>query len=313
MRHPIGDRPFAAACALVLALIVFPIFISNAQNQRSAFTPTAFTVDDLLDVKNFSVADLSDDGRWIAATAGSLRDRIGIDNYRFGDPTYIAPALTEVWIIDTQTAKAQALFPDKRQVRALKWSPDGTRLALLALKQNIFEPMIWERVTGKWQTVTPPRSKFVADNSELSWTPAGDQLLTMLRSEDWLKEAQANFEAETKAPIVVHSSKEPFLAWEDLRRRATIRSLSAYDLKTGQTREIVAQTKISSYDLSEDGSFITYNEDITKKTDYDVIFGSENQVQFKPVVSKQLHLAAIIAVIKKIRKYEQDSGPRDRF
>ncbi|MGH9766288.1 MAG: prolyl oligopeptidase family serine peptidase [Blastocatellia bacterium] len=277
MRHPIGHRLYAAAFALVLALIIFPLSTSNAQNQ-----PSAFTVDDLLDVKNVGVADLTDDGRWIAATAGSLRDRIGVDNYRFGDPTYIAPALAEVWIIDTRTAKTQKLFPDKRQVRALKWSPDGTRLALLALKQDVFEPMIWERATGKWQTVAPPRSKFAAENSELSWTPAGDQLLITLRSEDWLKEARAKFEAETKAPIVVHSNKEPFLAWEDLRRRAAIRSLVAYDLKTGQTLEIVAQTKISSSGLSEDGSFITYNEDITKKTDYDVIFGSENQVQLKP-------------------------------
>ena len=277
MRHPIGRRLFAFAFALTLALIVFPISVSNAQNQ-----PSAFTVDDLLDVKNLGVADLSDDGRWIAATAGSLRDRIGVDNCRFGDPTYVAPALAEVWIIDTQTAKTQKLFQDKRQVRAMKWSPDGSRLALLALKQNVFEPMIWERATGKWQTFAPPQSKFAAENSELNWTPSGDQLLITLRAEDWLKEARAKFEAETKAPIVAHSSKEPFLAWEDLRRRAAIRSLVAYDLKTGQTREIVAQTKINSYDLSEDGSFITYNEDITKKTDYDVIFGSENQVQLIP-------------------------------
>src|SRR5262249_19647328 len=206
----------------------------------------------------------------------------GIENYRLGDPTYIAPALTEVWIIDTQTTKTQNLFPDKQQVRALKWSPDGSKLALLALKQNVFEPMIWERATGKWQTLAPPQSKFVAENSELSWTPAGDELLVTLRAEGWMKEARAKFEAETKTPIVAHSSKEPFLAWEDLRRSSAVRSLVAYNLKTGRTREIVAQTKINSYDLSEDGSFITYNEDITKKTDYDVIFGSENQVQFKP-------------------------------
>jgi len=282
MRHPIGHRLFAAAFALTLVLIVFPISASNAKDRPSVFTQSAFTVDDLLDVKNLGVADLSDDGRWIAATAASLRDRIGVDNYRFGDPTYVAPALTEVWVVDTQTAKTQKLFQDKRQVRALKWSPDGSRLALLALKQKVFEPMIWERATGKWQTVAPPQSKFAAENSELNWTPAGDQLLITLRAEDWLKEVRAKFEAETKAPVVAHSSKEPFLAWEDLRRRAAIRSLVAYDLKTGQTREIVAQTKINSYNLSEDGSFITYNEDITKKTDYDVIFGSENQVQMIP-------------------------------
>ncbi len=154
MRHPIGRRLLTAAFALTLALVVLPIAASNAQNHQSAFT-----TDDLLDVKNITVADLSDDGRWVAATAGSLRDRIGIDNYRFGDPTYIAPSLAEVWIIDTQTEKTQKLFPDKRQVRALKWSPDGTRLALLALRQNVFELMVWERSTGKFQTVAPPRRK----------------------------------------------------------------------------------------------------------------------------------------------------------
>lgn len=49
-----------------------------------------FTVDDMLDVAAPRAVDLSKDGRWLAATASTLRDRIGIDNSRFGDPTYIA-------------------------------------------------------------------------------------------------------------------------------------------------------------------------------------------------------------------------------
>ncbi len=276
--RPSIRRPGLTALALSVSFAISGL-ITSAQNQTST---AAFTVDDLLDVKNVALADLSADGRWIAATTGSLRDRIGVDNYRFGDPTYAAPSLAEVLIIDTQTARAQKLFPDKRQVRAMRWSPDGSRLAILVLRQHVFEPMIWERASGKWQTVALPQSKFAAESSELIWTPSGDQLLVTLRPEEWLKQARSKFEAGTKAPVVVHSSKEPVLAWEDLRRMAAIRSLIAYDLKSAQTREIIAQTKINSYDLAEDGSFITYSEDITKKTDYDVIFGSENQVQFKP-------------------------------
>jgi hypothetical protein len=144
---------------------------------------TAFNVDDLLDVKNVSLADLSDDDRWMAVTIGSARDRIGVDNHRFGDPTYIAPSLAEVWVIEMQTAKSQKLFSDQRD--------------------------------------------------------AG-----------WITEAHRKFEAETKAAIVVHSSKELFLAWDELRRMTAIRSLAAHDVMIGQTCELIAQTRFNSYDLA---------------------------------------------------------------
>ena len=84
MHSPITCRLFlfARIVALIVALALIPSFVSSAQNQ------SAFTAEDVLDVTNVSVADISDDGRWIAAIAASLRDRIGIDNSRFGDPTY---------------------------------------------------------------------------------------------------------------------------------------------------------------------------------------------------------------------------------
>ena len=274
MRHSIARR--FLVFVWIAALTLIQSFVSTAQNQQ------AFTVDDLLDVTNVSVADISDDGRWIAATASTLRDRIGTDNSRFGDPTYFAPSNTDVLVIDTQTGKSQKLFSEKRQVRQMKWSPDGSRLAMLTLKGNVFEPAIWERATNKWQTVKLPPAKSAAENSELTWTPLGEHLLIALRPSEWQKQARQRFEAETKASVVVHSSKEPFLAWEDLRRMAAVRSLATYDLKTGEARELVAQTKLNNYNLSEDGGLLTYQEDITKKTDYDVIFGNENQVMAKP-------------------------------
>ena len=236
----------------------------------------------MLDVVNVQIADLSEDGRWLAATSGSLRDRIGIDNHRFGDPTYTPPSLVDVWVIDTQAAKAQKIFPGKRQVRGLKWSPDASRLALFALKGNMFEPLIWERASGKIITVNLPKAKIAADNAELEWSPDSAQLLLALRADEWRKKAATQFENETRGPVVVHSSKEPFLAWEDLRRMSLTRSLVAYDVKSAEVRELLPETKLASYDLSEDGSFITLSEDITKKTDYDVIGGTENQVQIMP-------------------------------
>ncbi|MFN0108593.1 MAG: prolyl oligopeptidase family serine peptidase [Blastocatellia bacterium] len=278
MRYPITRRLFlfARIVALTTVLALIPPFVSTAQNQVS------FTVDDLLDVTNVSVADVSDDGRWIAATSASLRDRIGVDNSRFGDPTYFAPSNTDVLVIDAQTGKSQKLLKEKRQVRQMKWSPDGNRLAMLIFNGEQFEPAIWERASAKLQAVKLPESKMVAGNTELIWTPAGDQLLLTLRPAEWRKQAHERFLAETKATVVVHSTKEPFLAWDELRRMAAARSLAAYDLKSGETREVIANTKLNDYNLNEDGALVTYQEDITKKTDYDVIFGNENQLMAKP-------------------------------
>ena len=99
-------------------------------------------------------------------------------------------------IIDAQSGKSQKLFNEKRQVRQLKWSPDGSRLAMLALNGDLFEPMIWERASNRWQTVKLPPAKSAAENSALTWTPAGDQLLLTLRPDEWRKQARERFQAD---------------------------------------------------------------------------------------------------------------------
>ena len=90
--------------------------------------------------------------------------------------------------------------------------------------------------------------------------------------------ARETFDRYTKGPVFVQSGSDPFLAWEDLRRSANRRSIVAYDLATRRTRELVPEGMISSYTLVEGDSVIVYNEDVTKKTDYDVIFGTENRM-----------------------------------
>ena len=44
----------------------------NAARPAST-APAPFTADDALDLATWTVADLSDDGRWLAATAGTRR------------------------------------------------------------------------------------------------------------------------------------------------------------------------------------------------------------------------------------------------
>src|SRR5580700_1077090 len=118
-----------------------------------------FTVDDLLHVANATIADVSADGRWAALTVSSLEDRIGIDNRRYGDPTYIAPHKMDVLVVDTQSGATTNLFPNRTQVKGLKFSPDGKHLAMFASRSESFALRIWDQATGNFTTVTPPKGK----------------------------------------------------------------------------------------------------------------------------------------------------------
>ena len=247
----------------------------------AAGDPT-FGVDDMLDVRTVNIGALSDDGRWLAATSGSLRDRIGIDNHRFGDPTYIAPNHQDLLVIDTQSGASRKVFTDRRQVTALVWSPDGARLAMLAMSGDMYVPVIWDRASGQPTAVPLPAGKIAAENAELRWSADGARLLINLRPAEWRAKAAERFRQETQGMVVFHSSKEPFLAWDDVRRMALEKSLAAFEVKTGKWTELIANAKLGPYELTEDGAALTYQADITRKTDYDVIGGTDNELRTMP-------------------------------
>ena len=284
MLAPVARALAARGIALLLSCALLAPAVLSAQTTIGAGTVPAapasgFGIDDALDLVTYSVGDLSEDGRWLAVTSSTRRAGLGVDFHRDGDPTYIRPSRSRVWVIDTRSGNARALFPDMRTVRSLAWAPAGDRLAMLVLSPGgVFEPVVWERATGKLHRVSTPPGKYVAENSEIRWTRDGTRIVFALRTEEWKKSARERFARLTAGPVVVQSSKEPFLAWEELRRLSSVRSLVAYDVAARRLRELLAERRISSYDLTDDDSLITYSEDITKKTDYDVIFGTENRL-----------------------------------
>jgi dipeptidyl aminopeptidase/acylaminoacyl peptidase len=258
--------------ALALAVSAAPSLVAQAPTQR------AFTVDDALNVVSYSQTDLSDDGKWLATVSAARRDGLGVDYRRDGDPTYIRPAGGTLWVIETASGKASAVFPDKRNVRSLAWSPDGSKLAMLVLHNESFVPTIWDRGTGRTTTVAVPAGTYVAENSDVRWTESGSSIVFSLHKDEWKRATRETFDRYTKGPIFVQSSNDPFLAWDGLRRSASRRSVVAYDLAARRTRELIPEAMISSYTLVAGDSVVVYNEDITPKTDYDVIFGTENRM-----------------------------------
>jgi dipeptidyl aminopeptidase/acylaminoacyl peptidase len=277
----------AILCSMLLLMVTFagtpPGMRVASARQATAADASLFSVDDMLDMASLRIADLSEDGRWLAVSSATQRDRVGIDNYRFGDPTYIAPSLSEVWIVDLETSATQKLFPNRQQVQSLKWSPDGKYLAFLVLRDGWYRPFVWERESGKMRPVPLPPGRNAAVNSEFEWAPTSDLLYLQVHTEAWRKQAAERFRLETRGPVVFHSSKEPFLAWDEVRRLSQMRSLVACNFTKGQSWEVLPERRINSVSFTRDGQLVTYLEDITEKTDYDAISGTESKVQVQPV------------------------------
>src|SRR6185295_17900767 len=124
------------------------------------------------------------------------------------------------------------------------------------------------RATGKTATLKMPAGKYVAENSDLRWSGNGT-LVVAVHTSDWKKKATETFKNITDGPVFVQNSKDPFLAWDDLRRMGNRRSVGAIDIRPGAYKELVPEAMITSYTLADDGTVIAYTEDQTKKTDYD--------------------------------------------
>ena len=261
---------------LVLTLAAAPLGAQPAA--RPAADTSRFSVDDALDVTTVGATDLTDDGRWLAAITASRRDALGADFSRDGDPTYVAPRRARVWVIDTQSGERRAVFPAPENAKSPVWSPDGRSLALLVVRGDRFEPVIWDRASGRLTRVAAAPGTYVAENSDVQWTRDGRSLVFSVRPLAWRDSARAEFARLTRGPVTVMSSTEPFLAWEGLRRRAIRRAVVAYDVAARRLRELVPEGAITSYTLTGDSTRIVVTEDQTRKTDYDVIFGADTRL-----------------------------------
>jgi len=259
---------------VALALLLASTGSARAQAARQSGSPAAaasasafFTASDALEITSYAVGDLTDDGRWLAVTASLRRDSYGADYRRDGDPTYVRANPVRLMVVDTRSGTTQPVFADKRTVRAMRWAPDGRRLAMLMLTGEFFEPAIWDRSTGKTVTLHLPAGKYVAETSDLRWTADGMQVVVAVHTLEWRKKARDIFATMTAGPVFVQSSKDPFLAWDDIRRMGSIRSVVAVDAATSQVRELVPEAMVGNYTLAEDGSAITFAPDVAKKTD----------------------------------------------
>ena len=252
--------------------------------QPVAQSLTPFTAEDMLKVATAAVLDLSEDGSRVAISIRTLADNATTDHRRFGDPTYISPAMVDVVVYDTRSGRGDKVFKQLTNVRQAAWSPDASKLALLTTAEDvdhlpITTAWVWDAARHSLAEVPRRPGAAIAATSELAWLRDGSKLLVALRSPSQDRAAQAAFRKLVDAPIVVHTSKEPFLDWDGLRRADRTVSLAELDPRTGEARVRLPEMKITDYQLSKDGTFVVFREDVTEKTDYDVIFGTHNALK----------------------------------
>jgi dipeptidyl aminopeptidase/acylaminoacyl peptidase len=263
---------------LLAALVVV-----SALSSPSAQSLEPMSAEDTLKVTTVAVLDLSEDGSLIAVGARRLYDNAETNHRRYGDPTYFAPNLVDLQVIDTRTGAAAKVGKGLMNVRQAAFTPNGARLALLTAAETaaglpLTSLWIYD-VAGKGLVEVPRRrGAEVAANSELSWTPDGAKLFVALRSPADDLAAQAAFKTIVAGPVVVQSSK-PFLDWDAMSRANRRRSLAEIDPATGAATVLVPPTAITNYQAARDGSLVTWLEDSTEKTNYDVIFGTDNAVR----------------------------------
>ena len=270
------------AAGLVLAIAAGP-----AARAQVGQPGSPLTAEDLLKVTTASVLDVSDDGRSVAYTTRRAFDNATTDHRRYGDPTYVAPSAVRLFVVDTGTGVSTPVLPDLADIRQAAWSHRGSLLAFLQLQPGtagadpVMRLRLWDAGRNVVRDLTLKSDARIAVNSSLNWSADDTRIILALRSRARDDEARKRFKSLTDGPIIVHASKDPFLEWDDLGRATRWRSLAEVDLATGQPRVVLPERKISSYTVARDGTFITFQEDVTAKTDYDVISGTDNALRHR--------------------------------
>jgi dipeptidyl aminopeptidase/acylaminoacyl peptidase len=153
-------------------------------------------------------------------------------------------------------------------------------LAYFLHEDGAYRLSIWHRESQQFENIVIQQKFIVASNTHLAWSPDGTKLFFSVRDPEWTKKCADLFENATKGPIIVHDSEEPFLLWDKLRiRYGNLGIPVIWDRESKNLTPLLPETPLNTVRISKDGHFMIFERDVTEETDYDVIFGTTNQLE----------------------------------
>ncbi len=246
---------------ILLLLFTFSFFLTYSQK-------TPFTSQDALNVKRFSYVAMTDDGLWVAGGIRSQMDRMDVDHFRFGDPSYIAPYTQELILINSQTGEKRSVTPAKSIIAALQFSPDGKNLGYLKYEGGNFKLYVYSLATGKSELVNLKDVRNISSSNALLWTKNNKSLILSVRANDWLKRGDSLYREATIGPITVYDGNKPLLKWEEIREHASLTQVVKVDVRSGQVTDLLPESRYDDFNLTENGKMLTFVEFKPKKTAY---------------------------------------------
>ncbi len=251
---------------------------------------TSFTAEDALKVETYTLAEITDGGEYVAGFIRSRMNRMDIDHRRYGDPNYVAPYTSKLLIINSESGDKLHPFENSEVFGAVKWSPDGSKLAIIKYDQTVFNLYVFDVEKQKLKKIKINSEYLISSRSSLVWKTNGEAVILSVRDLGWSLKADSLFKEATIGPKIVYDSKQPHLKWDAIRAHSSLSMLAEVNLKSGKFVKLTDEGTYSSIVITEDGKDLIYGQNYPLKTVYDRKGGTDYELNKLNFQSKEISI-----------------------
>jgi len=229
---------------------------------------TAFTPADALDVVSIRNVSLSPNGNYVVGiTSEGTRNRLGVDHFRFRDPSYIRPFVGQLMLYGTSDG-TQTPIGEAGHVSNPVWSPGSDQLAFYRFVDGTYRLQIYELSGGNLRTVPTKEDVTLLGEGDLEWFPDGESVLAETRADGWLAATTKLYEEATEGPITVYDSEEPFLKWDAIGNQSNKSQVVQIQVADGSIETLLPEGTYQNLTLDDEAEFLAYQVRDPQKTSY---------------------------------------------